>query len=128
MGIEIKEETRSNVGSDRIQEDAAAVVNFLTSAETMPGIMDSILSNIHVKAKEATEDEQKMDKLVRERSEAGTGKDGDAEEDADDSILTNKELMATLKANASLEGTEFDPNDPDAVLLAAQNETLIKMK
>ena len=122
--IEIKEETRTAIATERIQEDAAAVVNFLTSAETMPGIMDTILSNINVKAKEATEDEQKLDKLVRERVDAGVEKDDDVEDDAE----ANKELIESIKRNAALEGTEFDPNDPDAVLLAAQNSALLKLK
>ena len=122
--IEIKEETRTAIATERIQEDAAAVVNFLTSAETMPGIMDTILSNINVKAKEATEDEQKLDKLVRERVDADVEKDDDVEDDAE----ANKELIESIKRNAALEGTEFDPNDPDAVLLAAQNSALLKLK
>merc|ERR1712223_1871226 len=106
--IEIKEETKNRLSSDRIQEDAAAVVNFLTSAETMPGVMDTILSNIDVKAKEATEDEQQMDRLQHDRNTMELGKDVDMEEEGEESMVTNKELIASLKENASLEGTEFD--------------------
>ena len=125
--IEIKEETRNSISTDRIQEDAAAVVNFLTSAETMPGVMDTILSNIDVKAKDATEDEQQMDRMARERSKS-EGKDIEMEEELDENIVSNKELIASLKENASLEGTEFDPNDPDAVLVAAQSAALLKKR
>ena len=100
--IEIREEIAASVSGQRLEEDTKAVMDILAGAESN-GIMDSILTNISVQEKEATEAEQRLAALVSERArrEARSG----GIKDEVDEVLDEEANEILMDAAAS---TVFD--------------------